>query len=233
MMARKTKEDAEQTYSTLLDAAEIVFRERGVAAATLNDIATAAGMTRGAIYWHFKDKGELLQAMCDRATLPMEAMLGEAVLVSTDDPLGSLQLLCVQNLKLLAQSPRQHTVFDILFHKCEKTGEMAAMFEREKESRKQCHGRAETLLKQAVKLGQLPSDTDTEIAMRALHGYIVGLMHEWLLAPETYDLAKHAEPFIQIMIAGLRASPPRKRVAARTRVFDEKIAFTRQPRASP
>jgi TetR/AcrR family transcriptional regulator, acrAB operon repressor len=231
-MARKTKEDSEQTYSSLLDAAEIVFRERGVAAATLNDIATAAGMTRGAIYWHFKDKGELLQAMCDRATLPMEAMLGEATLISSDDPLASLQSLCVQNLSQLAQSPRQHTVFDILFHKCEKTGEMAAMFEREKESRKQCHGRAETLLKQAVKLGQLPPDTDTEIAMRALHGYIVGLMHEWLLAPDSYDLEKQAEPLIEMMIAGLRIAPPKKRASMKARPYSEKIIAPRQPRLS-
>jgi TetR/AcrR family acrAB operon transcriptional repressor len=34
-------------------------------------------MTRGAIYWHFKDKNALFQAMCDRAFLPMEALLNE------------------------------------------------------------------------------------------------------------------------------------------------------------
>jgi TetR/AcrR family transcriptional regulator, acrAB operon repressor len=231
-MARKTKEDTEHTYSMLLDAAETVFKERGVAAATLNDIATAAGMTRGAIYWHFKDKSELLHAMCQRATLPMESMLNEVVSVPTDDPLGSLRRLCVHNLSRVAQSPRQHAVFDILFHKCEKNGEMAALFEREKESRNECHGRAEALLRQAVKMGQLPPDTDTTLAMRALHGYIVGLMHEWLLTPEAYDLAQHAEPLIEIMIAGLRVSPPRKPVATRLRAMDANISLTRQHGAS-
>ncbi|MBY0410356.1 MAG: TetR family transcriptional regulator, partial [Burkholderiaceae bacterium] len=55
-MARRTKEDANATRTRLIDAAESVFLQKGVSRASLNDIARAAGTTRGAIYWHFKDK---------------------------------------------------------------------------------------------------------------------------------------------------------------------------------
>jgi TetR/AcrR family acrAB operon transcriptional repressor len=48
--------------------------------------------------------------------------------------------------------------------------------------------------------------------MQALHSYLIGLMHEWLLAPEAYDLAKHAEPLVDVLLAGLRVAPPRRRV---------------------
>lgn len=212
-MARKTKEDTEQTYSALLDAAEMVFKEKGVAAATLNDIAKNAGMTRGAIYWHFKDKSELVHAMCERATLPMEAMFNEITSVAGNDPLGSIHKLTVHALIQVATSPQQQTVFDILFHKCEKTGEMAPMFEREQESRNECHSKMESLLRQAVKRGQLPTDTHTALAMRALHSFMVGVMHEWLLNPCAYDLAKHADALVGTLIAGLRVAPPRKRSA--------------------
>ena len=227
-MVRKTKEDTEQTYALLLDAAETVFTRKGVAASTLNDIAVEAGMTRGAIYWHFKDKGELVRAMCERATLPMEAMVNEVMAVAGDDPLGSVRRLTVHALTQIAESKRQHTVFDILFHKCEKTGEMAEVFERELESRNECHSQIEGLLKQAVKRGQLPVDTDTHLAMQALHSYLIGLMHEWLLAPESYDLAKQAEPLVDVLLAGLAVAPPRKRlrspVNASTNAQNEKIA---------
>ena len=227
-MVRKTKEDTEQTYALLLDAAETVFTLKGVAASTLNDIAVEAGMTRGAIYWHFKDKGELVRAMCERATLPMEAMVNEVMAVAGDDPLGSVRRLTVHALTQIAESKRQHTVFDILFHKCEKTGEMAEVFERELESRNECHSQIEGLLKQAVKRGQLPVDTDTHLAMQALHSYLIGLMHEWLLAPESYDLAKQAEPLVDVLLAGLAVAPPRKRlrspVNASTNAQNEKIA---------
>lgn len=209
-MARKTKEGTEQTHTALLDAAESVFKEKGVAAATLNDIARAAGMTRGAIYWHFRDKSELVHAMCERATLPMEAMFNEITAVAGDDPLGSIRRLTVHALTQVAQSPQQQTVFDILFHKCEKTGEMAPMFEREQQSRSECHSQIEVLFCRAVKLGQLPADTDTPMAMQALHAFMIGLMHEWLLDPKAYDLAKHAESLVDTLLAGLRVAPPRK-----------------------
>jgi TetR/AcrR family acrAB operon transcriptional repressor len=223
-MARKTKEGAELTHTALLDAAENVFKEKGVAAATLNDIAKAAGMTRGAIYWHFRDKSELVHAMCERATLPMEAMFNEITSVVGNDPLGSIRRLTVHALTQVARSPQQQTVFDILFHKCEKTGEMAPMFEREQQSRGECHSQIEVLFRQAVTLGQLPADTNTTIAVQALHSYMVGLMHEWLLNPEAYDLGRHAQALVDTMIAGLRIAPPRTLdVLPRVRPHREKI----------
>ena len=124
-MARKTKEETENTYAALLEAAEQMFFDKGVAHTTLADIASAAGMTRGAIYWHFKDKGALLHALFEQATLPMENMLTEATTHTATDPLGALHRMCAQSLATLAGSPRQQRIFNIMFHKCEKMGEVA------------------------------------------------------------------------------------------------------------
>jgi TetR/AcrR family acrAB operon transcriptional repressor len=74
-MARRTKEEAAATRDSILDAAEKLFVEQGVSRTTLQHIASAAGVTRGAIYWHFDDKGALFNAMMERATLPLEAEL--------------------------------------------------------------------------------------------------------------------------------------------------------------
>jgi TetR/AcrR family acrAB operon transcriptional repressor len=52
-MARKTKEEAQETRNAILDAAELVFQEHGVSHTSLAEIAAAAGVTRGAVYWHF------------------------------------------------------------------------------------------------------------------------------------------------------------------------------------
>ena len=64
-MVRRTKEEAQETRSAILEAAERAFYERGVARTTLADIATLAGVTRGAIYWHFSNKADVVQAMLD------------------------------------------------------------------------------------------------------------------------------------------------------------------------
>ena len=62
-MARRTKDDALKTRQMLLDAAIEQFAQRGVSSTTLTDIADAAGVTRGAVYWHFASKSELFNAM--------------------------------------------------------------------------------------------------------------------------------------------------------------------------
>ncbi|VGO20273.1 TetR family transcriptional regulator [Pontiella sulfatireligans] len=62
-MARKTKEEAEKTRQRILDAALKVFSEKGYSKATFVDVASEIGLTKGAVYWHFKTKPELLAAV--------------------------------------------------------------------------------------------------------------------------------------------------------------------------
>src|SRR5580765_4407540 len=104
-MARRTKEDAAITREQLLDAAETVFRRRGIARSSLAEVAAAAGVTRGAVYWHFRDKADLCAAMCERALLPMEMMLSDAGAATHDDPLGTLRTLAITALTRLASDP--------------------------------------------------------------------------------------------------------------------------------
>lgn len=208
-MARKTKEDTELTYASLLDAAERVFFEKGVSQTTLSDIAAAAGLTRGAIYWHFKDKAALLHALFESATLPMEAMLTELDDSRAQDPLGALRQMCIHALSQLALSPRQQRIFSIMFHKCECVGEVADVMEHELECRDECQGRLEGLLQQSLQKGLLPPDTDVFLCMQVIHNFMVGTMHQWLQAPEAYQLGKVAPSLVDMVLAGLIANPPR------------------------
>src|ERR1044072_7054011 len=111
-MARKTREEALATRERLLDAAELLFREHGVTRTSLAEVATAAGMTRGAGYWHFKDKAELFCAMCARATLPLEANFERSGQDAQTDPLGTLRALTIGALQSLANDARAQNVFE-------------------------------------------------------------------------------------------------------------------------
>src|SRR4051794_1245695 len=68
---RRTKDDSEQTRKRILAAARDEFARRGVTRTTLEHIAHAAGVTRGAIYWHFANKAELFNAMREQVMLPL------------------------------------------------------------------------------------------------------------------------------------------------------------------
>lgn len=206
-MVRKTKEDTQKTYDALLNAAEQVFCEKGVSKSTLNDVACAAGMTRGAIYWHFKDKKELFHALCDRAFLPMETLLNEIMNSSIDDPIATIRRLNLHFIRQVTINPRQTKVFDIIFHRCKKTAEMQS-FIQERNSRAECIDRIAKIFKEAVKKGALPANTDIAIAVQINHAFLIGLVHEWLIDPSAYDLSVHAETMIDVLMAGLVTRPP-------------------------
>ena len=208
-MVRKTKQAALATREALIDAAERVFRRDGVTRTSLADVAAEAGMTRGAIYWHFRDKAQLLEAMCARTVLPLDAALAESASGSPDDPLATLRGLAVGALVRLAQDPHLHAVFEILFHKCELTGDLAERSAVRARDRARCLGGVERLVRLAIHQGQLPGDTDPALAARLLHGGVVGLMHDWAGASEEYDLASAAPALVDALIAGLRYAPPR------------------------
>jgi TetR/AcrR family transcriptional regulator, acrAB operon repressor len=207
-MVKKTREEALATRESLLVAALQVFRERGVAHTRLSDVAQRAGVTRGAIYWHFKDKTELFQAVCERGTLPVEALLAEASQSVQRDPLATVRQLALMALSQLARHADTQAMFDVIFHKCEFTEELAPVVAKNDADRAACLSQVQQLFDQAVTNGQLPAHTDTFLATHGLHAYMVGLMHEWVLNPGSYDLAACAEPLIDCYLAGLAARPP-------------------------
>jgi len=216
-MARKTKEEALATRERLLDAAENLFREQGVTRTSLAEVATAAGMTRGAVYWHFKDKADLFRAMCDRATLPLETLFDHSVADVGADPLGILRERSIGALRSLAEDPRAQNVFEIVFHKSELVDELAGLATAHRQERGACLAQIEGIVRSAAEAGQLPGDIDAALATQALHALMVGIMHEWVLDPSAYDLAKAAPAFVDMFIAGLRTHPPRKAGRAATR----------------
>jgi TetR/AcrR family acrAB operon transcriptional repressor len=208
-MARKSKEDAELTCSALLDAAELTFFEKGVASTTLNDIATAAGLTRGAVYWHFKDKADVLEAMFARAMLPKQAMLAELEAASDTDPLGALRTMCVQALSNLALSATQQRVYSVMFLKCENVGDLEAVLESKRAQQCEFKERIQAVLHKAAASGQLPPDTDVVLSQQSIGNFMSGTMREWLFAPDAYRLDISAPAMVNMLFAGLVACPPR------------------------
>ena len=66
MRCRKTRaEKKAETRASLLHAAEDVFGRRGFQAASVDEVAEAAGFTKGAVYAHFESKEDLFLAMLD------------------------------------------------------------------------------------------------------------------------------------------------------------------------
>jgi AcrR family transcriptional regulator len=65
MSSARTRPTREETRARIFEGAAGVFAEHGVAGATIEQISTAAGFTRGAFYSNFSGKDELAVAMLD------------------------------------------------------------------------------------------------------------------------------------------------------------------------
>jgi TetR/AcrR family acrAB operon transcriptional repressor len=212
-MARKTKAEAAVTREQLLDAAERVFRDRGVSATSLGEVASAAGVTRGAVYWHFRDKADLIGALCERATLPLDAIFQRLSSQANDDPLGTLRLCSIASLTHLASDARAQAVFQLVYENTGTDDELAPLASAHERERGACLRHVEELVSGAIAAGQLPADTDPALAAHALHAYVSGLMQAWVRDPAAYDLAAAAPALIDAMLTGLRATPPRRTAA--------------------
>ncbi|HEY1027321.1 MAG TPA: TetR family transcriptional regulator [Pseudomonas sp.] len=203
-MARRTKEEAQATRVQILDAAEQVFHSQGVSRASLAEVAKEAGVSRGAIYWHFENKIDLFQAMLDRLRLPLEELARASESEDEPDPLGCMRELLVKALTRLAQDSQSRRIHDILRYKCEYTGELLGLRERMQELSIDCDQRIAKALGNAVSKGQLPSDLDCPRAAVCLHAYMEGIETNWLLVPN-FDLAQQASALVDTALDMLRS----------------------------
>lgn len=204
-MVRRTKADAEVTRHSLLDAAELLFQARGVSRTSLNDIALAAGTTRGAIYWHFKDKADLFNAMMERTTLPLEqdlACVGDHA-HELEDPLMALRLSMLSVLHKTATDPQLRRVFEVATLQVEYNDEMRAVRERHLRVRNECMARTAQGLEAAAQRLAQPLPMPLRNAALGLHVMFDGLLQNWLLDPSAFDLEACGEHTLNAYLRGL------------------------------
>ncbi|WP_034912830.1 MULTISPECIES: multidrug efflux transporter transcriptional repressor AcrR [Erwinia] len=210
-MARKTKQQALETRNQILDAAIERFSEYGVSRTSLADIAAAAGVTRGAIYWHFKNKTDLLNTIWAQSESGLEDVEQEYQSKYPADPLSVMRAMLLHVLEAAERDPRRRALMEIIYHKCEFVGEMTTLQQMQQTLYLECYDRIEDILCQCMSAGQLPPNLDTRRAAVVIRGYISGLMENWLFAPDGFALASEAPPLVDVLIDMLNCSPSLRR----------------------
>ncbi len=204
-MVRRSKADAEATRTALLDAAEQLFQARGVSRTSLQDIASAAGTTRGAIYWHFEDKADLFNAMMERAILPIECGFPDpdAPVADLPDPLQALRDGMRNVLQLITTDERLRRVFEVMELQVEYHAEMAAVRERHLRMREEYLGLTQQTMKVAAQRADLTLPVPLRSAAQGLHFALDGLMRNWLLDPAAFDLVSVGQHTLDTYLKGL------------------------------
>lgn len=203
-MVRRTKEDALTTRQELLDAAERLFSEKGVSNTSMNQVAEAAGVTRGAIYHHFENKLDLIDALMERVRLPVDDMRDELERTYHGDPVSLLRARCLHIIGQVQDDPHTQALVNILLHKCEYVDDALPIHLRHLSGRNACIIECVALVDKAKQQDLIDEKYDSKSCVVALFSLVDGLMYNWLLDRDYFDLSATALQAIDTYLAGLK-----------------------------
>ncbi len=199
---RRTKEEAAATREKLLHSALVVFSAKGYSSARLEDIAQEAGVTRGAIYWHFNGKAELYNALVSEYSSRGTAVVQKAI--SGGGTFRQiLRKIFISLLSSVEDDKDLRAIMEIALFKTELTKELKPGRQQQIEaSRALLAGIAEAMRRGAL-AGELRKDLAPEEMARAFMAFQNGAIYLWLSDPDTFSLKTSAGTLADIFLAGV------------------------------
>jgi TetR/AcrR family acrAB operon transcriptional repressor len=199
-MARKTKEEAQATREGILDAALACFHENGVAGTSLAAIGERAGCSRGAVYWHFKNKTEVLEAMIGRERVPFIKRLRRTYSPHRNTPILDLRSAMLISVGELANDPRLRDLMEIMLRN-DLSAESQAMQQLQHDSIEEEMAIFRRALERAGALGQLREGVYAAVVSRILHAGLTGVLYSAMLQPQRFDLERDSRETMDALLS--------------------------------
>lgn len=209
---RKTKEEAELTRQEILKAAREVFSQDGYSGTSLEDVARMAGVTRGAIYWHFGDKYKLFITLLMESFTNYDSRIRE-IISQKDSPLNKIRTLMRETLLYLVKDENYRRGLELYIFKAEFTQQRAKQWEKLKkkqpelisayDSGLQFLGAVEHLVNKGIEQGEILADVDPKISALAIVSYLSGLRAHFLSYPDQFSVEEVTDDLVDFMLAPL------------------------------
>ena len=200
---KRTKHEAALTRAGILDAASTVFRSQGYASTTLEDIARHAGVTRGAVYWHFENKYDILFTLI-RDYTPNFVRRSREILCSERDPVSRVQELLSFLIKDIDSNKDIREMEEISIMMKENPAEYNRLHSLLEEKNLLIYELFLSAIREGMTGRQMRQDLDPESTALALTFLIKGLWTRWLERPGSFSPQVVADPIINILMAGIR-----------------------------
>ena len=180
-MVRKTKEDAELTRQRIINAAREVFLVRGVSKSTLEHIATQAEVTRGAVYWHFKNKTDIFHAIRDQVFLPLIDRMDDTLNIeSSDDALTQIEKSLCDTVQELNENIEMRQTYEIMMIKCEYVDEFATVLQQILGNCSSITQKIQLAYERAQSQNILVGSHSPHALALDTHLFFSGLLHMWV-----------------------------------------------------
>ncbi len=200
---RKTKEEAEATREKILDAGLKVFSKKGYVSTTLDDIAREAGVTRGAVYWHFKNgKPELFEVLINERSRGAQE-IANGVVAEGGTPLHMLERILTRMMEYLEEDDEFRAVQELTILRTEVVPELEeSMKEKFRLQRASIDSFAD-IIRKGQEAGEIRPDVDPEIAAVAAIGLMNGVIVMWMMDRSLFSIKAYAGPVVQTYLKGL------------------------------
>jgi TetR/AcrR family acrAB operon transcriptional repressor len=203
---RRTKQESEQTRQEILRAARREFLRRGVARTTLGHIAATAGVTRGAIYWHFANKTALFHAMREQVSLPLIDRMSFVLLSARDeDPLAAIETFLNGLIDTVAGDNATLRTLEIMAFKCEYVDEFQSDLARQTRRCQELVRQLTTVYQRAQRAGALRRNLAPPVAALDTCVFVNGLLRLFLLDHAATLVRPRMTELIAAHVAGRRA----------------------------
>jgi AcrR family transcriptional regulator len=202
---KRTKVDAALTRKMLLDAALNVFSHKGYAQATLEEVAREAGVTRGAIYWHFSNKFEMFYAVLQELYKKADARV-KKIIDSDQRPVSKLHQLMREFLLIISNEEEFGIIEEVQLFKTRKGEEFSRLYKDHVKNVKVMRELLTGIVREGIAAGEFESRIDPEVIIVALMSYIAGIKSAWLSGIADISIAENAETLADIFIKGIAKS---------------------------
>lgn len=202
-MARRTPEEAAQTRQQLIDTGLQLFSRQGIENTTLKQIAQAAGVTHGALYWHFRNRADLLLQIHHAHELPFEAQYLEQCQGVQQDALAALRQYIKGVLVGFARDPAAAAIYRVFYMPATPVADLAEVATELDDNRALWLEQLRFFLKQARKQKQLRKDGSAASQALVMQAALSGLLQEWLRTEGGFDLQHEGLKLVEILLAGL------------------------------
>jgi TetR/AcrR family acrAB operon transcriptional repressor len=199
---KRTKEDAALTRQMVLDAALKVFGRKGFSQSTLEEVAREAGLTRGAIYWHFKNKNEIfgavLEVLYERSR---ERVI--KVLQSEQSPLLKIRQLIGVFLRIISNEDEFRVIEEFHILEFQKAKELKELCKQHQEKMTEMRAVIRDLISEGIASGDFDNRLDPTITTWALISYLAGMKTAWLSGIADISIKENTDKLVDIFINGI------------------------------